>query len=158
MEFTAMARGEITGKKPVQTVDEAKRLPGPPGADATVIEPSADAPEAPADAEKPAQTDDQTEQQAEPSSADSKAIEPTTKSELEAPAKAKATPIRGPPTPAAWYTIREFCAAHRLSISMFFKLKADKRGPRETAVGSRRYITFEDAAAWRAAQKEATAA
>jgi hypothetical protein len=41
---------------------------------------------------------------------------------------------------------------------MFFKLKADKRGPRETAVGSRRYITFEDAAAWRAAQKEATAA
>ena len=158
MEFTAMARGEVTGKKPVQTADEAERLPGPPGADATVIEPSAGAPEAPADAEKSAQTDDQTKQQAEPSSADSKAIEPTTKSEPEAPAKAKATPIRGPPTPAAWYTIREFCAAHRLSISMFFKLKADKRGPRETAVGSRRYITFEDAAAWRAARQQETTA
>jgi hypothetical protein len=118
---TTMARGEVTGKRPTQTADEAMRLSGPP-------------------------------------SADSAAIEPTTKSELEAPAKVKATPIRGPPTAAAWYTIREFCAAHRLSISMFFKLKADKRGPRETAVGSRRYITFEDAAAWRAAQKEATAA
>jgi hypothetical protein len=94
MEFTTMARGEITGKKPVQP---------------------------------------------------------------EAPAKAKATPIRGPPTPAAWYTIRTFCEAHKLSQAMYFKLKADKRGPREIAVGSRRYITFEDAAAWRSAQKEAKA-
>src|SRR5262245_16148351 len=157
MEFTTMARGEITGRKPAQTADEAKRLPRPPGADAAVLEPSAEgAPEAAADAEKPAQTD---EQQAEPSSADSKAIEPSAKSEPKAPAKkAKATPIRGPPTPAAWYTIREFCVAHRLSISMFFKLKANKRGPRETAVGSRRYITFEDAAAWRAARQQETTA
>jgi hypothetical protein len=157
MEFTAMARGEITGKKPVQTADEAKRLPGPPGADATVIEPSAGAPEAPADAEKPAQTDDQTEQQAEPSSADSKAIEPTTKSESDSHTKGKATPIRGPPVPPAWYSVREFCLAHRLSISMYFKLKAEGRGPRETAVGSRRYISFEDAAKWRAQQQEVTA-
>jgi hypothetical protein len=116
-----MARGEITGKKPAQTADQMKRLPGPPSADATAIEPAA-------------------------------------KSEPDAPAKAEATPIRGPPVLAAWYTIREFCVAHRLSISMFFKLKADKRGPRETAVGSRRYITFEDAAAWRAAQQQKTAA
>ena len=36
-----MARGEITGKKPVQTADQAKRLPGPPTADATAIEPTA---------------------------------------------------------------------------------------------------------------------
>src|SRR5262245_5227339 len=127
-----MARGEVTGKKPVQTADEAEQLPGPPAAHATVTEPSAGAPEAPADAEKSAQTDDQTKQ--EPSSAGSKAIEPTTKSEPEAPAKTKATPIRGPP--AAWYTIREFCTAHRLSISMYFKLKADKRGPREVAIGT----------------------
>jgi hypothetical protein len=117
----AMARGEITGKKPTQTTDQTKRLPGPP-------------------------------------SAVSAAIEPTVKSEPDAPAKAKATPIRGPPTPAAWYTIRTFCEAHKLSQAMYFKLKADKRGPRETAVGSRRYISFEDAAAWRAAQKEAVAA
>ena len=116
-----MARGEITGKKPVQTADEAKRLPGPPIADAT-------------------------------------AIEPTAKSEPDSHTKGKATPVRGPPVPPAWYSVREFCLAHRLSISMYFKLKADERGPREIAVGSRRYITFEDAAAWRAAQKEAKAA
>jgi hypothetical protein len=119
LEFTAMARGATTGKKPVQTADEAKRLPGPPAAN-------------------------------------TKAIEPTNKSEPEAPAEAKATPIRGPPVPAAaWYSIKDFCVAHRISMAMYFKL--DKRGPREIAVGSRRYITFEDAAAWRAAQKEAPA-
>jgi hypothetical protein len=121
MEFTTMARGEITGKKPVQTADEAKRLPGPPIADAS-------------------------------------AIEPTAKSESNSRTKGKAPPIRGPPTPAAWYTIRTFCEAHKLSQAMYFKLKADKRGPRETAVGSRRYITFEDAAKWRAQQQEVTAA
>jgi hypothetical protein len=116
-----MARGEVTGKKPTQTADQTKRLPGPP-------------------------------------SADSAAIEPTVKSEPDAPDKAKATPIRGPPVPAAWYSIKDFCAAHRISMAMYFKLKTDKRGPREIAVGSRRYITFEDAAAWRAAQKEPKAA
>jgi hypothetical protein len=121
MEFTTMARGEITGKKPTQTADQAKRLAGPP-------------------------------------SADSAAIEPTVKSEPDAPTKAKATPIRGPPVPAAWYSIKDFCAAHRISMAMYFKLKTEKRGPREIAVGTRRYITFEDAAAWRAAQKEAKVA
>jgi len=116
-----MARGEITGKKPAQTADQMKRLPGPPSADATAIEPAA-------------------------------------KSEPDAPAKAKATPIRGPPVPAAWYTLREFAAAHRLSMSMLYKLKAEGRGPRETAVGSRKFVTFEDAARWRAAQQQEAAA
>jgi len=116
-----MARGEVTGKKPAQTADEAKRLPGP-------------------------------------AIADSAAIEPTVKSEPDAPAKPKAAPIRGPPVPAAWYSIKEFCAAHRISMAMYFKLKSDERGPREIAVGTRRYVTFEAAAEWRAAQKEATAA
>jgi hypothetical protein len=119
MEFT-MARGEITGKKPTQTADEAKRLPGP--------------------------------------IADATAIEPTTKSEPDSPARAKATPIRGPPVPAAWYTLKEFATAHRLSMAMLYKLKKEGRGPREIAVGSRRFVTFEDAARWRAAQREAAAA
>jgi len=117
-----MARGEVTGKKPVQTADEAERLPGPPNA------------------------------------ADTKAIEVSAKSEPDSPAKVTATPIRGPPVPAAWYSLREFAAAHRLSMAMLYKLKAAGRGPRETAVGSRRFITFEAAAEWRTAQKEATAA
>jgi hypothetical protein len=121
MEFTTMARGEITGKRPAQTADEAKRLPGPPIADAT-------------------------------------AIEPTTQSESDSHLKGKATPTRGPPVPPAWYSVREFCLAHRLSVSMYFKLKAQGRGPRETAVGSRRYVSFEDAAAWRAAQQQETTA
>jgi hypothetical protein len=89
-----------------------------------------------------------------PPIADGTAIEPTTKSESDSHTKGKATPIRGPPVPPAWYSVREFCLAHRLSISMYFKLKAQGRGPRETAVGSRRYITFEDAAKWRAQQQE----
>jgi hypothetical protein len=139
MEFTTMARGEVTGKKPAQTADEAKRLPGPPITDVLVTELSAE-------------SDDD----AAITPLNTAAIEATGKSEPDSPAKAKATPIRGPPVPPAWYTIREFCVAHRLSISMFFKLKADKRGPRETAVGSRRYITFEDAAAWRSARQQET--
>jgi predicted DNA-binding transcriptional regulator AlpA len=114
-------RGEVTGRKLVQTLDEAKRLPGPP-------------------------------------SADPAAIEPAGKSEPDTPAKAKATPIRGPPVPPAWYTLREFATAHRLSMAMLYKLKKQKRAPREIAVGSRRYITFEDAAAWRAAQQQETTA
>jgi hypothetical protein len=91
-----MARGEITGKKPAQTVA---------------------------------------------------LVEPTGKSEPETPAKkAKATP----PVPPAWHTLTEFAAAHRLSMAMLFKLKNEGRGPREIAIGSRRYVTFEDAARWRA--------
>jgi hypothetical protein len=116
-----MARREITGKKPAQTADQTKRLPGPPSADST-------------------------------------AIEPTAKGEPDSPAKTKATPIRGPPTPAAWFTIRTFCEAHKLSLAMYFKLKKEGRGPREIAIGSRRYITFEAAAAWRAEQREAETA
>jgi hypothetical protein len=107
---------------------------------------------------KPTQTANQTRREAGPPSADSTAIEAAVESEPAARDTAKATPIRGPPTPAAWYTIRTFCEAHKLSQAMYFKLKADKRGPRETAVGSRRYITFEDAAKWRAQQQEVTAA
>jgi hypothetical protein len=118
MELT-MARGEVTGKKQTQTADQTKRLPGPPSAGVT-------------------------------------AIEPTTKSEPEAPTKANATPIRGP-LPAAWFTRKEFCQAHRLSEAMFFKLKAQGRAPREVAVGTRRFITFEDAAAWRSARQQETA-
>ena len=113
-----MARREITGKKPAQTVDQTKREAGPPIVDATAIEPAA-------------------------------------KGEPDVPAKAKSTPIRGPQVLAAWYSLREFATAHRLSMAMLYKLKAAGRGPRETAVGSRRFVTFEDAAAWRAAQQEA---
>jgi len=73
-------------------------------------------------------------------------IEATGKSQSDKPTKAKATPK----VPPAWHTLREFAAAHRLSMAMLFKLKNEGRGPREIAIGSRRYVTFEDAAQWRA--------
>jgi len=118
MEFTTMARGEVTGKKRVQTADEAERLSGPP------------------------------------SPADATAGEPTAKGEPDSPADVKAKPIRGPPVPPAWYTIATFCKAHSISQATYFELKKNGLGPRELGIGSRRYITFEDAARWRAAQKE----
>ena len=40
----------------------------------------------------------------------------------------------------AAFSIREFCAAHRISQSMYFKMRAMGLGPREMAVGSRRLI------------------
>jgi hypothetical protein len=41
MEATAMARGEVTGRKPMQTADPVKRKPGPPSADSGAVEPKA---------------------------------------------------------------------------------------------------------------------
>jgi hypothetical protein len=113
---------------------------------------------APRDHRQEAGTDGRSDETRSWTTEPGRAIEPAAKSEPDAPAKVKATPIRGPPVPAAWYSLREFAAAHRLSMAMLYKLKAEGRGPRETAVGSRRFITFEDAAAWRSVQQETTAA
>ena len=56
----------------------------------------------------------------------------------------------------AAFTIAEFCRAHRISQSMYFKMRNLGLGPREMAVGSRRLISQEAAAEWRKA-REATA-
>src|SRR5215472_5739762 len=61
-----------------------------------------------------------------------------------------------PMAAAAAFTIDEFCAAHRLSPEMYFKLKADGLGPREMLVGSRRMISAEAARRW-VRQREAAA-
>ena len=55
-------------------------------------------------------------------------------------------------------TIAEFCEAHRLSQSMYFKIRGQGLGPREMRVGARVLITFEAAAAWRAEREAKTAA
>ena len=73
------------------------------------------------------------------------------------------TPDEGPPidrlaVPAAAYSIREFCAAHRLSESMYFKLRNQGLGPDEMSVGSRRLISFEAAERWRRARESAATA
>jgi len=58
-------------------------------------------------------------------------------------------PWRTAPPAAAAFTIDEFCAAHRLSPDMYFKLRKNGRGPREMKVGTRRMISAEAAARWR---------
>lgn len=51
--------------------------------------------------------------------------------------------------PRAAYTIPEFCAAHRISESFYYKLKRLGLGPAERYVGARVLITNESAADWR---------
>jgi len=62
-------------------------------------------------------------------------------------ADAETPPIRGPPLAA--FTVAEFVEAHRLSVSMYYKLKAQGLGPVEMVVGKRRYVSFEAAKRWR---------
>jgi hypothetical protein len=58
---------------------------------------------------------------------------------------------------AVAYNIREFCAAHRISESMYYKLRDHGLGPREARALSKVLITAEAAAEWRR-QREATTA
>ena len=53
----------------------------------------------------------------------------------------------------AVFTIAEFCRAHRISQSMYFKLRALGLGPREMVVGTRKLISQEAAAEWRKARE-----
>ena len=53
------------------------------------------------------------------------------------------------------FTIAEFCRAHRISQSMYFKLRALGFGPREMMVGTRKLISLEAAADWRKAREAA---
>src|SRR5437016_5535831 len=56
------------------------------------------------------------------------------------------------------FKIAEFCEAHRISRSKFYMLKAKGLAPRITDVDGVQIITEEDAAAWRRARAEETAA
>jgi hypothetical protein len=60
------------------------------------------------------------------------------------------------PTPAAVYTIAEFCEAHRMSQTQYHRLQKRNppEGPREMRVGTRVYISNEAAAAWRRVREE----
>ena len=50
----------------------------------------------------------------------------------------------------AAYSISEFCRDHSISRGLFYKLKKLGLTPREIELGSRRIITREAAADWRA--------
>ena len=62
------------------------------------------------------------------------------------------------PKAAAASTIEEFCHAHRVSPSMYWKMKAEGLGPREMHVGRRRLISAEAAAEWRREREAAATA
>ena len=53
-------------------------------------------------------------------------------------------------SPHVAFTIKEFCKAHRISVSYYYELKKLGRAPREMMLGTRRIISAEAAAEWRA--------
>jgi hypothetical protein len=51
------------------------------------------------------------------------------------------------------FTVNEFCARHRISVAMFYKIR--KQMPRTFNVGARVLISKEAAAAWRRERERA---
>ena len=66
---------------------------------------------------------------------------------------------RKPPsrTPSAMYSIASFCAAHGISESFFYQLKAEGLGPDVLRLGARVFVTHESAARWRMIREVKTA-
>ena len=62
--------------------------------------------------------------------------------------KKKPAPVVLVPNAEA-FSIPEFCAAHRISESMYYKIRAAGQGPREARALSKVIITKEAAADWR---------
>jgi hypothetical protein len=88
----------------------------------------------------------------------SDAVEPAAYGEPSSSRCTKTTSIRGPPIPLLALTIAQFCKAHGLSQSMYFKLREQGRGPQEMSYGRRRAISLEAAERWRRGREtEATA-
>jgi hypothetical protein len=80
---------------------------------------------------------------------------------LSKPAKAKVKGIGAEERPfpdvsePAAYTIKEFIKAHRFSYGKFYDLVRRGLGPKMMKVGTRRLISIEEAARWRAERTEA---
>jgi hypothetical protein len=66
------------------------------------------------------------------------------------------SPSTEPSAPRGAYTIAAFAKAHGISESMFYKLKKKGLGPTTMAVGTRKLISIEAAAAWRREREAAT--
>ncbi|MGX9429725.1 MULTISPECIES: hypothetical protein [Bradyrhizobium] len=60
--------------------------------------------------------------------------------------------------PRGAYTIPEFCEAHRISQSMYFKLRSAGLGPREMRALRKVTISIEAAEEWRRARETAAQA
>lgn len=50
------------------------------------------------------------------------------------------------------FTREEFCAAHRIGRTTYHELRKSGKGPDEIKIGTRKLITKESAARWRAAR------
>jgi hypothetical protein len=57
--------------------------------------------------------------------------------------------------PRASYTVSEFCVAHRISESFYYKIRLLGLGPRERRTLGKVTISFEAAAEWRNMEREA---
>ncbi|MBI3776765.1 MAG: hypothetical protein HY273_14685 [Gammaproteobacteria bacterium] len=55
------------------------------------------------------------------------------------------------------FTIELFCKSHGISRAMFYKLKAEGRGPRLMQVGTKPLISREAAQDWRKAMEQVAA-
>jgi hypothetical protein len=150
METTTMARGEITGQKPRVSRDRARRRLSRHAVSKAM-------------AEDVAQNNAESGEDNEHSDTDlivnddcDGDHEPTPYREPASTVSAKRPPIRGPPTPAAAYSIAAFCVAHDISESFYFKLREQGLGPREMRVGARVLISLESAERWRR-ERESTA-
>jgi hypothetical protein len=53
-----------------------------------------------------------------------------------------------PDVPRVAYTVAEFCVAHRVSQSMYYKMREAGKGPRESHAGTKILISLTNAAAW----------
>jgi hypothetical protein len=75
-----------------------------------------------------------------------------------AKAKPKADTVKGPfpaVDEAAVYTIPQFLKAHDISYGKFYQMCHEGTGPRLMKMGTRRVISVEEAARWRAERGEA---
>ena len=63
-----------------------------------------------------------------------------------------------PPPPRLALSILESCDAHGISDRFYYKLKKQRKGPREMRLGKRTLVTFESAAEWRRERELASAA
>lgn len=107
--------------------------------------------------QKPRVTADRAKRRPGSLSTAAEALDPTPHHDPHSSVTTKTISIQGPPTPTAAYSIREFCLAHRVSVSMYFKLRNEGLGPVEMSIGRRRLISFEAAEAWRRERERRTA-
>lgn len=66
-------------------------------------------------------------------------------------------PLGAPPPAGAVkqrnYTIKEFCAAYRVSRSLFYQLRREGKGPEIARAGRRGLISHDAAEAWNASMR-----